>query len=247
MSLDSCKYIKDSALNISGKNRLSLERAVVPLILERNDDFLGHCTGTLIVEGGVLFLLTAAHCIEENPKVYVVEERFAFESYEEWLERVNKSNKKIRVDTMVNKFYDESFRIPSVIAQNDFALAMIKESDIDSSLYKSYYNSALTIGFDEELHDLNGHVKYVGTGHSSDKGEPQFGIKREGSSNLKAEKLNNMETIKVDKKSFFSSCTKTCIGDSGGPLIYTNPNTGKKSVIGVLFEVTVQLKVFSQT
>lgn len=231
----SCKQDNSSKIKISYGSASDMTSSVVPLIIESGGVMKGNCTGSIIKEKGYILLLTATHCVEKADRVLIADSRLPSESMGRWRARVALNPKKsILVDMKGNPKF-KTANNPLDQSQYDFALGLIKEERADPVMYKRFFDNALEIGYEVDINpkSLSGKINYIGVG--IDNNPSDMGILREGQYNISPKKSESSKTLIVDSCWGILPCTRTRQGDSGSPLLYKDPKTNKKKVIGVLY------------
>ena len=229
--VSSCKQ-NDNLSSVKVNNgRISLGRnAVVPIIGIHSRGIV-HCTGTLIKEQGVLFLLTAAHCVHRGIDNYIVERRDPKMSKRQWERHValNPQSRPIPIDLHSSPKYQYNDDL-KLGAQNDIAIAKLDSSTFSERELKTMTEAALEIDYTTKVSDMQGRVRIIGAGDSN----RGVGVVLEGKRNLSVTKTDGAESILVKRRFSMLPCTETCQGDSGGPLLYKNPKNKTEYVVGVL-------------
>ena len=237
--LCSCKLDSGFKQLISGRCDVSIaDQAVLPLLTFKDGVELGSCTGTIIAEEGTLFILTASHCLDDNPdNVVIANRRLIGQCERDWIDRA-KGDVSIETSAFTGQsgnFLDELSPDPlsdndkflGKIAESDFTLAAVPRSRFSAQDYDWISkNIALKIGY--KIDATQGIVTFVGAGRNDF--TSGVGIVTEAS-NLKVRKLDKLNTLKTTHSSAYGVIIRS--GDSGGPLIHTNSNN-EKFVVGVL-------------
>lgn len=236
IGFSACKPSSLSSTKVTLGKTSNMNNSVVPLLTVRFDGKVGNCTGSIIKEQGFLFLLTATHCLENVQTVLIVDSRkVATETTDEWRRRVLRDKKNTTsVNVAPNKRYSKNLP-PAKRSGYDFAMGIIDEEKTDPEVYSKYKKHAMSIGYDVDVSpdNLKNKIRYVGAGLRS--GDTELGELREGRFNIEAKGTRDSRTIVVDSCSSWLPCAKTRPGDSGSPLIYKDPDTNEKKVIGVLY------------
>ena len=230
--VSSCKQDANLSSQKVNNGRISLGRNAVVPIIGVDSKGIVHCTGTLIKEHGVLFLLTAAHCVHRGTDNYIVARRDPKMSRSQWERHIARNPKSRTIPINLHadpryKYNDDNVKIG---AQNDIAIAKLDSSKFSKKEFEAMTEAALEIDYTSEISSMQGRVRIIGAGRSWS----GVGVMREGKLNLSVTKAEGAQSIMVKGKYSIFPCTETCQGDSGGPLLYKNPKNKKEYVVGVL-------------
>ena len=228
----SCKPGLNSGLKAKGGFLKSKTTSAVTYFVDLGNGEVNECTGSIIVEEEKLFLLTVTQCLEENTPFLMIEIKNIYDSSGSLAKKIGDFNHKIHVEIFKALQFGPLNPRRTIEAKYDFAMAYLEKEKLGEKLYSKLRQIALPIGYDVPTENLNGNVKVITGGLERALGDSVSSLN--DFNDLSVSISRQMELIQVKTDKHYTGCKSSCLSDSGSPLVYVDPNSGKRSVVGLL-------------